>query len=337
MNISCLNERLTSAASIVLSLWFSLSGLAAVTGNAVVLWLFYKNESLRTISNRFLASLSVADLLVGLVKEPALIVIRCLLEPPKHYILFKVMITLWIHTTAATTFNVCCVSLDRFIAIRLPLRYQDIMTKKRCYTAIIFVWLISLGLPFTRMSVDDDNRAILWFSLTFITFVVPLFVVSFCYICIFKEARKQFRRILAGQNPRNYDENVRVRTMQNFKAIKTVGFVLGVCIIAWMPSLVLLSVNCYYMAANEHCKNYKLLSVSWPWVEAIALTSSAINPWIYYFRNEEFRQAFRRTFHWLPCRLTVENAQEHGLKPDRNRIVRNGGTFGNLATKETEL
>ena len=85
------------------------------------------------------------------------------------------------------------------------------------------------------MSVDDDNRAILWFSLTFITFVVPLFVVSFCYICIFKAARKQFRRILAGQSPRNYDENVRVRTMQNFKAIKTVGFVLGVCIITWMP------------------------------------------------------------------------------------------------------
>ena len=91
------------------------------------------------------------------------------------------------------------------------------------------------------------------------------------------------------------------------------------------------------MAANEHCKNYKLLSVSWPWVEAIALTSSAINPWIYYFRNEEFRQAFHRTFHWLPCRLTVENAQEHGLKPDRNRIVRNGGTSGNLAIKEIGL
>ena len=199
MNISCLNERLSSAASIVLSLWFSLSALAAVTGNAVVLWLLYKNESLRTISNRFLASLSVADLSTGLVMEPALIVIRCLLEPPKHYILFKVMITLWIHTTTATTFNICCVSVDRFIAIRLPLRYQDIMTKKRCYTAIIFVWLISLGLPFTRMSVDDDSRAILWFSLTSITFVAPLFVVSFCYICIFKAARKQFRRILAGQ------------------------------------------------------------------------------------------------------------------------------------------
>ena len=338
MNVSCPEENLSSAASIVLSLWFSLSGLAAVTENAVVLWLFYKNESLRTISTRFLVSLSVADLLVGLVIDPAWIVIRSLLQPPKPYILFKVVIMLWIHTTVATTFNVCCVSVDRFIAIRFPFRYQDIMTKKRCYTVIILVWLISLGLPFTRMSVDDpdDNHAILWFLLTFITFVFPLFVVSFCYICIFKAARKQFRRILAGKNPRNYDEN-RVRTMQNFKAIKTVGFVLGVCVITWMPSLAVLLVNCYYMAINQQCKDIKLNAVVWPWGEAVAFTSSAINPWIYYFRNGEFRQAFRRTFHWFPCGLTAEKAQERDLKPDRYRTARNRGISDNLGIKETEL
>ena len=335
MNISCLDARLSSAASIVLSLWFSLSGLAAVTGNAVVLWLFYKNETLRTISNRFIASLSVADFLVGLVVNPTWIVIRCLIQA--H---IDVTLVLWIHTTAATTFNLCCVSVDRFIAIRFPFRYQDIMTKKRCYTAILLVWLVSLGLPFLAISVVDEEPNIvarLFLFLAFISFVVPLFVVSFCYICIFKTARKQYRRMLVGANPSNYDENIKVNTMQNFKAVKTVGFVLGVCIITWMPSLVLLLVHCYYNIANQHCEDNKLLFVLWPWAEAIAFTSSAINPWIYYFRNKEFRQAFRRTFDWLPCRPTVENAQERDLKPDRNRIVRNGVNSGNLAIKETEL
>ena len=71
MNDSDPHVQLSSAASIVLSLWLSMSGFAAVTGNAVVLWLFFRNESLRTISNLFLASLSVADLLVGLVIVPA--------------------------------------------------------------------------------------------------------------------------------------------------------------------------------------------------------------------------------------------------------------------------
>ena len=339
MNTSCLDEKLSSAASIVLSLWFSLSGLAAVTGNAVVLWLLYKNESLRTISNRFLASLSVADLLVGLVIDPAWIAIKCLIQPPwpENHILLDVMEMLWIHTTAATTFNLCCVSVDRFIAIRFPFRYQDIVTKKRCYTAIILVWFVSLGLPFTILSVyiEGNNDPGLWLFLGFMFFVVPKFVVTFCYIYIFKAARKHCRRIL-GESPVNSDKNVKVLIVQNFKAIKTVGFVLGVYIMTWMPSLVLLLVHCYYDIANQHCKGNKLYSIVWPWVEAIAFTSSAINPWIYYFRNGEFRQAFRRTFHWLPC-IHAKNTPELDLEPHRNRRTRNGGIRGSSANKETEI
>ena len=316
MNTSCLDEKLSSAGSIVLSLWFSLSGLAAVTGNAVVLWLFYKNESLRTISNRFLASLSVADFLVGLVVDPAWIAIRCLIQPLEMtQILRRVLDVLWILATASTTFNLCCVSIDRFIAIRFPFRYQDIVTKKRSYTVIVLVWLISLLLPFTLMLVDNEgnNDTELWLSLAILTFVFPISFVTFCYIFIFKVARKQCRRIiLTRENLQNSDENIKVRTMQNFKAIKTVGFVLGVCIVSWMPCLVMSFVHFYYDTAYNQCLDQKLYFVVWPWIDAFAFTSSAINPWIYYFRNTEFRQAFRRTFHWLPC-LHLENAPELAL------------------------
>ena len=300
-------EHLSSAASIVLSLWLSLCSIASVTGNAVVLWLFYKNESLRTVSNRFLASLSVADFLVGLVIDPVWIAIRFFIEPPSSSVLHELTLMLWIYTTAATTFNICCVSVDRFIAIRFPFRYQDMVTKKRCYTVIILVWLLSLCLPFSKLSVTnagDINRAIFWFSLTFITFVFPLVIVSLSYICILKAAKEQFKRICGDENSRNYNENIKVRTLQNFKAIKTVGFVLGACIITWMPSLVLMVFDIYYVIENSREKMRSLLLVVWPWVDAVAFTSSAINPLIYYFRNQDFRQAFRRTFRWLPCGFT---------------------------------
>ena len=300
-------EHLSSAASIVLSLWLSLCSIASVTGNAVVLWLFYKNESLRTVSNRFLASLSVADFLVGLVIDPVWIAIRFFIEPPSPSVLHELTLMLWIYTTAATTFNICCVSVDRFIAIRFPFRYQDMVTKKRCYTVIILVWLLSLCLPFSKLSVTnagDINRAIFWFSLTFITFVFPLVIVSLSYICILKAAKEQFKRICGDKNSRNYNENIKVRTLQNFKAIKTVGFVLGPCIITWMPSLVLMVFDIYYAIENNKDKMRSLLFVVWPWVDAVAFASSAINPFIYYFRNQDFRQAFRRTFRWLPCGFT---------------------------------
>ena len=339
MNTSCLEERLSSAASIVLSLWFSFSGLAAVTGNGLMLWLFYKKKSLRTISNRFLASLSLADFVVGSVVDPVWIVVRCLIQPPVQSISFDVINLLWTHTTAATTFNLCCVSVDRFISIRFPFRYQDIVTKKRCYTVIISVWLFSLGLPFSTTTVNDMGYVVaeLLSALAFIIFAVPLLVVSLVYICIFKEAKEILRGISAEKITGNYDENIRVRAKQNFKAIKTVGLVLGTCIITWLPSFVLLLLHFYYSKANHNCKRNKLIFVVWPWVEAVAFTSSAINPFIYYYRNQEFRRAFRSTFRNLSSRFNEENELETVKKRKRNHSIGNGVVTGNLAVQKTEF
>ena len=336
MEVNCTEERLSNAASIVLSAWLSLSGLAAVTGNVVVLWLFYKHKSLRTISNRFLASLSMADVFVGLVIDPYWIVIRCWIQPEVHSNLFMITIMLKIQTTVATTLNSCCVSIDRFIAIRFPFRYQDILTKRRCYAVIILVWFISLSLPFLIFLKERLEKLELFVFIAFTMCLVPLLVVCFCYILIFKLARKQFRRILLAKNIPDSGENVRFRVMQNFKAIKTVGFVLSACIITWMPSVVLQLVTFYYIEEAKRCRLRKIKFVVSPWVQAIAFTSSAINPLIYYFRNSDFRRAFRRTFHWLPC-VHAQNALHLRAQPERNQNIRNVGTCGNLTSKETEV
>ena len=305
-NSSCgFNERLSGAASVVLSVWFASSGLAAVIGNAVVLGLFYKNESLRTISNKLLASLCVADFLAGLVVDPMFIAIRVFAQPQIDSILRKVMEMVWIHSTAATLFNLCCVSVDRFIAIRFPFRYQDIVTKKRCYTVIIMVWLISLFLPFSRILVKNAATfGDFWLSLLFIIFALPLTVVTFCYFWIFIIAKKQAGKI-KRENLQNVNEmNSPVRAIQNHKAIKTIGLVLGVYIVSWVPFLVLSVVH--YVTASDKCFSNKLVYIVWPWLEAVCLTSSAINPWIYVFRNGEFREALRGCCHCFPLNVTSQ-------------------------------
>ncbi|XP_020604500.1 beta-2 adrenergic receptor-like [Orbicella faveolata] len=319
MNISCLNERLSIAASSILSLWLFLSGLAAAIGNAVVLWLFYKNKSLRTISNRFLASLCVADFLVGLVIDPVWITIRFATQPQRAHILKQVINLLWIHSTAATVFNLCCVSVDRFIAIRFPFRYQNIITKQRCYAVIIMVWLISLFLPFSRTLVGNrTNVESLWFSLTLITLVLPITVVTLCYFSIFKAARRQASTIKSGGNHQNSNEkNAPACAMQNYKAIKTIGIVLGVFIVSWMPSIVVSVVD--YVTASDKCVDHKLAYVVWPWIEAIAFTSSTINPWIYCFRNGEFRNSLRLNCHRCSC-LYSRDPVDLSLKSDTSKI-----------------
>ena len=238
------------------------------------------------------------------------------------------------------TFNTCCVSVDRFIAIRFPFRYQVSVTKKRCYTVIFLVWLFSLILPFSMFLIDYESMINYFVSMIFLAFiisVIPLLVVSFSYVCIFKSAKKQFNRILARENPTINNDSFKARTIQNLKAIKTIGLVLGACIITWMPNLVLLLVECKYALENNWARICSLNLVVWPWVETVAFTSSAINPLIYYLRNQEFREAFRRTFRWFPRERTGEGTPQTGLKPSRRQILRNVVRPGDAANKETEL
>ena len=49
--------------------------------------------------------------------------------------------------TVASFFGVIAVSVDRFLAIHLHLRYQDLVTHKRIVAAVISVWASSVIIP----------------------------------------------------------------------------------------------------------------------------------------------------------------------------------------------
>lgn len=306
MNNTCKSEftELSMAAKIILSTWYGLAGLAAIIGNAIVLWLLARNESLRTISNLFLTSLAAADFLVGTVIAPVWIITRCLKYNANTYVKThgKANDYLWIHTTVATTFNLCCVSLDRYIAIIHPLRYQGLLTKTRCYVFIAIVWLMSLVLPCSRFLVKDGSVT-LWLSFTIITVLIPMIVIVFCSIRIFKAAEEQSKKIITDNTLQNQDAVKRGK--KNCKAAKTVSIVVGLFVVCWLPSLITSLVNYF---TPDHCGLSKQLSyyTVWTLVEALAFTSSGINPWVYCLRNDEFYEAFIRTF---PC-LKRQNSEQ---------------------------
>ena len=281
-------------AKITLATWYGLAGLATIIGNAIVLWLVASYRSLRTISNLFLTSLAAADFLVGLVIDPAWALIRCLGYNADTYAQTygKAIDFLWIHTTVATTFNLCCVSLDRYIAIIHPLRYQDFLTNRRCYVLIATVWLMSLVLPCSRFLVHDvTGLSTLYISFTVITILIPMTIIVFCSIRILKAAGEQSNKIkLTVRNLKNQD--VLKRTKNNSKAAKTVGIVVGLFVICWLPSLIT-SFAHYFSKKISH---YSVYYTVWTSVETVAFASSAVNPWVYCLRNDDFYEALSRTF-----------------------------------------
>ena len=280
---------LTFSSSVILALLYGLIALPAVVGNAVFLWVIYKARTVRTFSNLLLSSLALADLLVGLIIDPMWIA-RCVLKPLPYDHSFKIAIdALWIQTSVTTTFSLCVVSLDRYIAIRSPLLYNQIVTRKRCYTAVAFVWIASFSFGFSRILVTNPaSLPKLWLCVTVITILFPMILIIFCYSRISVVAREQCKAI----GRQNVHRSVKLVSegFRNRKAAKTVGFVVALFFISWFPSL---TTSFIHLTTSDHCRNMRLV---WLWVELIAFSSSGINPWLYSLRNRDFTQEMTRVF-----------------------------------------
>ncbi|EDO37853.1 predicted protein, partial [Nematostella vectensis] len=130
---------------------FAIFGFIAVFGNCVILLAIAKIPRLRSPSNWLLASLAAADLTVGIIINPIWIA-RCLVEQKPHSHPFKITIDyLWLQTSAVTTFTLCLVTVDRFIAVTYVFRYGSVVTLPRCQFAAGIVWLLSLLFASARL------------------------------------------------------------------------------------------------------------------------------------------------------------------------------------------
>ena len=291
MMTSYSTSALSVSSTVTLALLYGISALPALLGNGAFLWVIYKCRSLRTISNLLITSLAMADFFVGLVIDPVWIA-RCIITPraPNHPLQIAIG-TLWIQTSVTTTFSLCVVSLDRYIAIRFPLKYNQIMTYERCRVTVPLVWILSVILGLTRLWITNPKfMPVLWACVTVITILLPMVLIIFCYYRIFVLARRQSTKI-STQTARFRTQRA-VEGVRNRKAAKTVGYVVALFIISWSPSLVVSFLN---LTSSDYCirQNMELI---WLWVELIAFTSSGINPWLYSMKSNVFRSEMKRAF-----------------------------------------
>ena len=287
--VNTCTEELSPPSSVSLAVLYGISALPAVLGNAAFLLMLYKSLPFRTISNLLLSSLAVADFLVGLVMDPVWVT-RSLVTPRSSDHPLEIAIgCLWIQTSVTTTFGLCVVSLDRYIAVRSALQYHEIMTYNRCYAAVAFVWIASIAFGLSPVLITNPaNLPRLWMSVTVITFLLPMILILFCYYRIFVLARRQSRKISTQHSHlrrARFAEGVR-----NRKTAKNVGFVVALFFLSWFPSLVVSFVD---LKMSDHCRKNNM-ELAWLWVELVAFTSSGINPWLYSLRNNGFRREMKR-------------------------------------------
>ena len=266
------------------SIFISLSlicGIWAVGGNLALLAAFYRSKTVYGhITNDFVVSLVVSDLLIGLLMTPMYICYSVDLDPPW---LIKLEGFLWILTVTATTHSLSAVSVDRLISILYPLRYSLIANERRCRVVIALIWLDGLVFAFPRLILDDFQKLErLWVTCSIVTVAIPVLIMSSCYGKIFTIVKKQNGRKLAN----NFTTG---KLLRNRKAAITIGIIVCLFIITFIPSTVV-----YFMLLFEkdRCKELELNDV-WLWVALVSFSHSAINPWVYGLRYRALRKALR--------------------------------------------
>lgn len=96
-----------------------MAGLA-IAGNVLVCWAVALNSRLKTATNYFLVSLAVADVAVGLLAIPFAVTISVGLTTDFHGCLFLACFVLVL--TQSSIFSLLAVAVDRYLAIKIPLR-----------------------------------------------------------------------------------------------------------------------------------------------------------------------------------------------------------------------
>ena len=280
--------------------------IATIFGNSLVIRAFYKFSSLRSASNVILVSLSVADILmtVSFVLNIANIIVD---QTPPLHLLCSFASTVSLTFNSIIILHLALISVERFIAIKFALSYYTIVTTRRTTIASMVVWLwgIAVTLIFPEALKSDGAEAFKEFLralsscfdrhhesfssqsasvrpyLVFLVvslLVVPTVIIMTSYSYIFIIAWKQRRQIR--------EEEGELTVKREMKGARTVAIVVGICLVSFIP---LLSVLCLRFLTSSPITAHKIHAVY-----LVASLNACWNPLIYCWRNENFRNSFKR-------------------------------------------
>ena len=122
----------------------------AIVLNIITMQALRKTSSLPKTLKTLLLSLAVSDLGVGLLVQPlyvAILVMKIKQNTNSDTVNKAYSIQ---HKTLvfASHFGVFALAVDRFLAIHLHLRYQELVTHKRVVAVVISVWVFSASISF---------------------------------------------------------------------------------------------------------------------------------------------------------------------------------------------
>ena len=265
-----------------------------IAGNVLVLAAVWRNPSLRTPSTILLCSLAVSDLFVGFLVLPVNIAIALIPLSRNDSLsrLPQARIFLNIQLCCVSLETMTAISLDRYLALRYHMRYPNLMTSKRAVYVAATFWCKNVIL--SLISIWKRNTI---FLVGVVLIALCLFISSITYNAIYRIVRHHQHQIHAQQQAvqsMNAEQNRKLQAKK--RAVNT--FIYYICmVLCYFPSAVSTLITVTY----EPHLNISL------YFDTIMFMNSAINPFLYIWRNREIRRAVLKILRKILCKTDEEN------------------------------
>ncbi|KAI4873451.1 hypothetical protein NFI96_027301 [Prochilodus magdalenae] len=298
-------------------------------GNVLVILSVCRNKKLRNAGNIFVVSLSVADLVVAVYPYP--LVLMAIFYNDWTMGDFHCQVSGFIMglSVIGSIFNITAIAINRYCYICHSLTYDRLYSLKNtcCYLCLTWVLTAIATVPnFFVGSLQYDPRV---FSCTFsqtvssyytilvvvVHFLIPLLVVSFCYMRIWVLVIQVKHRVKPGPRLKMKPSDLR-----NFLTMFMVFVLFAVC---WAPLNfigLIVAINPVRMAPRIP---------EWLFVTSyfMAYFNSCLNAVIYGLLNQNFRKEYKTILLSLcaPRMLLMETSKcaTEGLKSKPSPAVTN--------------
>ena len=172
--------------------------------------------------------------------------------------------------------TLAAVSYERFVAVRLQARYNDVFSSIRVLKYMATIWIVNIIL--TSLQWVGINRVSRGMHL--ITWFICLLVAGAANIGIVLTLLRTRRKV----QPQHKQLREKIRRRREAKLTRIIAFIVGVYLLLNMPVLL---VTIYHQILGQDIKTYNHYS----WTETLAFLNSCTNPLICFWKSRQIRQA----------------------------------------------
>ena len=269
----------------------SVLAIATTMANLCILITIWRTCYLHTPSNVILFFLALSDVGVGFLAQPVAVVNTV----AKIQGFINTACVSGVAVAALSTYlcgvsllSVTAVSIDRYLALHLHLRYKQLVTNKRVIALLVLTWLL-VALVLIMW---------LWYPKFILNLGIAVggicvLITSGCFFRIYLFLRYHFRQIGIQTHPtsEDQDQNEALNLTRYRKSVLGMFMVYLVLLFCYLPYL---SVACVVAVQGINTTNRFLFEL----MRTLVYVNSTINPFIYCWRLQYIRAAVLQR---LPC------------------------------------